>query len=121
MSEPGEQASPAGGEADGRSYEDAVGRLDEIIGRLDSGNAELRETLELCSEAKGLIEYCAGELAAVDQGLKELRLEELAASLATGPSSGDTSPPGDATAVGGSPTPAVEEAGPPPGDDDVPF
>ncbi len=63
------------------SYETAIGRLDVIIGRLDSGDAQLRETLDLCAEAKGLIEYCAGELAAVDQGLKELRLDELARSL----------------------------------------
>ena len=44
------------------------------------------ETLELCEEAKGLIEYCAGELAAVDQGLQELKLET--ASSRTGPGNG---------------------------------
>jgi exodeoxyribonuclease VII small subunit len=62
-------------------YETATARLDEIISRLDSGDAQLRETLDLCAEAKTLIEYCATELAAVDEGLKELRLEDLAASL----------------------------------------
>lgn len=62
-------------------YETATARLDEIIARLDSGDAQLRETLDLCAEAKTLIEYCATELAAVDDGLKELRLEDLAASL----------------------------------------
>jgi exodeoxyribonuclease VII small subunit len=62
-------------------YETATSRLDEIIARLDSGDAQLRETLDLCAEAKSLIEYCATELAAVDDGLKELRLDELAASL----------------------------------------
>lgn len=66
---------------DERTYETAVERLDQIIGRLDSGEAELRETLELCGEAKELVEYCAGELKAVDEGLKELRLEDLARSL----------------------------------------
>lgn len=70
------------------SYETAISRLDEIIGRLDSGDAQLRETLDLCAEAKGLIEYCAGELAAVDQGLKELRLEDLARSLSATPEPG---------------------------------
>ena len=64
-----------------QTYESATARLDEIIQRLDSGDAQLRETLELCEEAKGLIEFCAGELAAVDHGLKELRLEDLAGSL----------------------------------------
>jgi exodeoxyribonuclease VII small subunit len=62
-------------------YEAATARLDEIITRLDSGDAQLRETLDLCAEAKTLIEYCAAELAAVDEGLKELRLDDLAASL----------------------------------------
>ncbi|MEX0620838.1 MAG: exodeoxyribonuclease VII small subunit [Solirubrobacterales bacterium] len=66
-------------------YESATARLDEIIARLDSGDAQLRETLDLCAEAKAMIEYCATELAAVDEGLKELRLEDLAASLQSGP------------------------------------
>ena len=65
-----------------RSYESATERLDQIISRLDSGDAQLRETLDLGAEAKELIEFCAAELAAVDDGLKELRLEDLAKSLA---------------------------------------
>lgn len=91
------------------TYESATARLDQIIQRLDSGEAQLRETLELCEEAKTLIEYCAGELAAVDQGLKELRLEELAGSLA-GQGSNDQ--------VASAPTSGDE---PPPSESDVPF
>jgi exodeoxyribonuclease VII small subunit len=64
-----------------QSYEGAVERLEQIIDRLDSGEAGLRETLELCREGKGLVEYCAGELDAVGEGLRELRLDELAARL----------------------------------------
>lgn len=63
------------------SYEEAVGRLEEIIDRLDSGQAGLRETLELCKEGRELVTYCAGELDAVGEGLKELRLDDLAARL----------------------------------------
>jgi len=63
------------------SYEGAVERLELIIDRLDSGQAGLRETLELCREGKGLVEYCAAELDAVGEGLRELRLDELAARL----------------------------------------
>lgn len=59
------------------TYETAVGRLEEIIARLDSNQSGLRETLELCREGKGLIEFAAGELEAVGQGLEELRLDEL--------------------------------------------
>ncbi len=69
------------GMSDQRSYESSVARLEEIIRRLDSGDAGLRETLELISEGRELVEYCAGELDAVSQGLEELRLEELIARL----------------------------------------
>ena len=67
-----------------RTYESAVARLEAIIRRLDSGEAGLRETLELIREGRDLVEYCAGELDAVTQGLEELRLEELVARLEQG-------------------------------------
>lgn len=92
-----------------QTYESATARLDQIIQRLDSGDAQLRETLELCEEAKGLIEYCAGELAAVDQGLKELKLEDLASSLT-----------GSASSSGEEPA-RVSDDPPPRPDSDVPF
>jgi exodeoxyribonuclease VII small subunit len=63
------------------TYERAVERLEEIIRRLDSNQAGLRETLDLCREGKGLIEFAAGELDAVGKGLEELRLDELIARL----------------------------------------
>ena len=63
------------------SYEAAVERLEQIIERLDSGKAELRETLHLCTEAKELIEYCKSELDAVSGKLQELKLDELVADL----------------------------------------
>ena len=63
------------------SYEAASARLEEIIRRLDSGEAGLRETLELVREGRVLVEYCAGELDAVSRGLEELRLDELVARL----------------------------------------
>ena len=66
------------------TYEAAVARLEEIIRRLDSGDAGLRETLELVREGRGLVEYCAGELDAVSEGLEELALDELVARLENG-------------------------------------
>jgi exodeoxyribonuclease VII small subunit len=63
------------------TYETATARIEEIIRRLDSGEAGLRETLELLREGRGLVEYCAAELDAVGQGLQELRLDELVARL----------------------------------------
>ena len=62
---------------DTMTYETAVERLEQIIARLDSNQAGLRETLELCGEGKSLIEFAAGELDAVGRGLEELRLDEL--------------------------------------------
>lgn len=66
------------------SYEAAVERLERIIERLDSGQAGLRETFELCREGRDLVNYCAGELDEVGESLKELRLDELAAKLDQG-------------------------------------
>ena len=63
------------------TYEAAVERLEEIIARLDSGEAGLRETLDLCREGKTLIEHAANELDAVGKGLDELRLDDLIARL----------------------------------------
>ena len=67
-----------------RTYEAASGRLETIIRRLDSGEAGLRETLDLVREGRDLVEFCAGELDAVGRGLEELRLEELVARLESG-------------------------------------
>jgi exodeoxyribonuclease VII small subunit len=67
-----------------RTYESAVARVEQIIKRLDSGEAGLRETLELVKEGRDLVEYCATELEAVSKGLEELRLEELVARLEAG-------------------------------------
>ena len=63
------------------TYESAVSRIEEIIRRLDSGEAGLRETLALVEEGRKLVEYCAGELEAVSRGLEELRLDDLVARL----------------------------------------
>jgi exodeoxyribonuclease VII small subunit len=66
---------------DDPTYESAVARVEEIIRRLDSGDAGLRETLELVREGRELVEYCAAELDAVSHGLQELKLDELVARL----------------------------------------
>lgn len=64
-----------------KTYEAATARIEEIIRRLDSGEAGLRETLELCNEGRTLIEYCTSELEAVGRGLQELRLDDLVARV----------------------------------------
>jgi len=76
----GGSAPPDHGPQD-QTYEAAVARVEEIIRRLDSGEASLNETLELVREGKGLIEHCARELQDVSGALEELRLEDLVARL----------------------------------------
>jgi exodeoxyribonuclease VII small subunit len=66
------------------TYEAACARIEAIIRRLDSGEAGLRETLELCQEGRRLVEFCASELEAVGRGPEELRLDELVARLESG-------------------------------------
>ncbi len=75
-----------------QSYEAAAARLEEIIKRLDSGSAGLRETLELVAEGRTLVDYCATELEAVGKGLDELRLDDLIARLESNGSNPDTQP-----------------------------
>ncbi|GAC1442303.1 MAG: hypothetical protein NVSMB51_22460 [Solirubrobacteraceae bacterium] len=67
-----------------QTYESASARVEEIIRRLDSGEAGLRETLELVKEGRTQIEFCARELDSVAGGLQELRLDELVARLEAG-------------------------------------
>jgi exodeoxyribonuclease VII small subunit len=64
-----------------QTYETASARVEEIIRRLDSGEASLNETLQLVGEGKALIELCARELEAVSGALEELHLDELVARL----------------------------------------
>jgi len=73
-----EQGAPA---AEPQSYEAAAARIEEIIKRLDSGDASLNETLELVGEGKALIELCARQLAEVSGALQELQLDELVGRL----------------------------------------
>jgi exodeoxyribonuclease VII small subunit len=80
MSDPSANGTPPDASAQ-ITYEAASARVEEIIKRLDSGEASLNETLELVREGKALIELCATELSAVGDALEELRLDELVARL----------------------------------------
>jgi exodeoxyribonuclease VII small subunit len=84
MTEDGSNDAGPARMTEARTYESAVGRVEEIIRRLDSGDAGLRETLDLVQEGRELVEYCAAELDAVSEGLQELRLDELVTRLETG-------------------------------------
>jgi exodeoxyribonuclease VII small subunit len=71
-------------EQDELTYETASARIEEIIKRLDSGEAGLRETIDLLREGRELVDFCASELDAVGRGLEELRLDELVERLERG-------------------------------------
>jgi len=85
MAEEHQMNETVGGPTGPESYEGAIERLEGIILRLDSGRAELRETLELCREGKVLVEYCKGELDAVSGELQRLDLDELVRKLEGAP------------------------------------
>ncbi len=97
-----------------QSYEANVARVEEIIRRLDAGEASLTDTLRLVKEGKELIERCAVELEAVGGALEELRLEELVARLEGG--AAGQGPPG-----GWRSRPEAGEPGPSSSDDRAPL
>src|SRR5438132_13743876 len=78
------EASAGAPTVQAQTYESASARIEEIIRRLDSGEAGLRETLDLCREGRELVDFCARELEAVGRGLEELRLDGLVARLERG-------------------------------------
>jgi exodeoxyribonuclease VII small subunit len=78
---PTREAGTGASAAQPQTYEAAAARVEEIIRRLDSGEASLDETLALVSEGKTLIELCASQLAAVGDALEELRLDDLVGRL----------------------------------------
>ncbi len=87
--------------AEGRTFESAAERIEQIIKRLDSGEAGLRETLDLVKEGRALVDFCASELEAVGQDLEQLRLDELVERLESSsrPSAAETEP-GDQSTLG---------------------
>ena len=93
-----------------QTYEGATARLEAIIKRLDSGEAGLRETLDLCQEGRTLVEFCAGELDAVGRGREELRLDELVARLEQRPGA-EQPAPGEQPATAQPPAPPQPPAG----------
>ena len=54
------------------SFEEALARLEEIVARLDSGNAPLDKSLALFEEGAGLVKLCSAKLDNVEQRVKIL-------------------------------------------------
>ncbi|MBQ4137120.1 MAG: exodeoxyribonuclease VII small subunit [Clostridia bacterium] len=54
------------------SFEQALARLEEIVGLLDNGSAPLDKSLELFEEGAGLVKLCSSMLDNVEQRVKIL-------------------------------------------------
>lgn len=54
------------------SFEDSMKRLEEIVSRLDSGEAPLEEALALFEEGSGLIKTCSAALDKAEQKVRKL-------------------------------------------------
>jgi exodeoxyribonuclease VII small subunit len=55
-----------------RNYEEAVSRLEEIVGQLEAGNLPLEASLTLFEEGIGLAKYCSEKLDAAEGRLQVL-------------------------------------------------
>lgn len=55
-----------------KSFEEALARLEEIVGLLDGGNAPLDQSLALFEEGAGLVKLCSAKLDNVEQRVKIL-------------------------------------------------
>ena len=56
----------------GRTFEGALDRLSEIVGRLEGGSLELDESLALFEEGVRLLRFAEGVLETADQRIQQL-------------------------------------------------
>ncbi len=56
----------------GRSFEAALDRLQDIVGRMERGTLELDESLALFEEGVGLLRFAEGVLETADQHIRQL-------------------------------------------------
>ena len=54
------------------SYETAMKELETVVGRLESGETTLDESLALFRRGMALSEFCAGKLAAIEKQITQL-------------------------------------------------
>lgn len=53
-------------------FEDALKRLEEIVGKLEQGDVSLDDSLKLYEEGQSLIKFCHDKLTKVEEKVKEL-------------------------------------------------
>jgi exodeoxyribonuclease VII small subunit len=59
-----------------KSFEEAVGRLEEIVRLLENGTATLDESLKLYEEGIALVRICNDKLDSAEKKIKVLTLSE---------------------------------------------
>jgi exodeoxyribonuclease VII small subunit len=55
------------------SFEEAMKRLEEIVGHLEKGDIPLEESIRLFEEGSGLLALCSGQLEEAEQKVTLLR------------------------------------------------
>jgi exodeoxyribonuclease VII small subunit len=73
------------------TFEEALRRLDEVVGRLEGGEVGLEEAVALFERGQEYLAACRQRLAAVQRRIEELTAEELPPAAGEPPSEG----PGD--------------------------
>lgn len=53
-------------------FEDAFSRLEEIVEKLENGDAALEESLDLYAEGMKLVRFCGKKLGAAEQKIERL-------------------------------------------------
>lgn len=61
-------------EEDGKklSFEEAYGKLEQIVSKMESGNLTLEESVKAYEEGAKLVKYCESELARYEEVIKKL-------------------------------------------------
>lgn len=54
------------------SFETAMGKLEEIVNKLESGNETLENSLKLFEEGSALASFCYGKLQNAEQRIKQI-------------------------------------------------
>ena len=76
-------------DVDALSFEDALKRLEEIVRKLESGEASLDEAIELYSEGDRLKQQCEARLKAAQARIEQIQLGPGGAPLGTIPFGAD--------------------------------
>jgi exodeoxyribonuclease VII small subunit len=59
-----------------QTFEQAFDRLEQLVSKLESGEAQLDEMLQLYEEGAQLIKYCMDKLDHAEKQIKQLRVDD---------------------------------------------